>query len=136
MKANLRASEEPRDLAFWMVRAMGISVWLTLLMLPFGVLVFIGPPVVALAQDVFGERLAGTIFSWVVALCTALVVGLIAVAASPLIFRSVDRKLAANDELHRQFIEALERHMVLHPNAHIEFVESVDPEEQVDEDNP
>ena len=38
--------------------------------------------------------------------------------------------MAANDELYRQFIEAFEMHMALHPHAHIEFVETVDSEER------
>ena len=70
--------------------------------------------------------------AWVVALGTALVVGLIAGAASPLMFRNIDRKVTANDELYRQFIEAFERHMALHPHARIEFMETIDSEKQSD----
>ena len=131
LKAHLRPSDEPRDLAFWMVRVMVISVWFTLLMLPLGAIVFIGPPIVDFAQDILGERLTGTIFAWVVGLGMAVVVGLIVFSvAFPFASKGIDRKVAANDELYRQFIEAFEMHMALHPHAHIEFVETVDPEER------
>ena len=48
LKAHLRPSDEPHDLAYWMVLAVNVSVWLFLMMLPFTIigaaaLLFHGP---------------------------------------------------------------------------------------------
>ena len=46
LKDHLRPNEEPKDLAYWMVVSMNIAVWLTLILLPIGALVFIANQII------------------------------------------------------------------------------------------
>ena len=60
IKDSLRESDEPRDLAFWMIRAMTLAVWLFLITLGIGTPILIAVQVIGVLRGSLDVSLAVT----------------------------------------------------------------------------